>query len=59
VVFARYAGILEVAVARKNVSALKFWRRTMSGFPNVQVLADNDILTNDWNGQVLRFCVPD
>lgn len=32
-VFARHPGILEFAVARKNVSALAFWRRTISGFP--------------------------
>ena len=57
--FARYPGILEISVARKNVSALAFWRRTISGFPGVQALTEDDVLTNDWNGPVLRFRVPD
>jgi predicted acetyltransferase len=58
-IFARHPGIWEVAIARKNVSALAFWRRSISGCPNVKDLTEDDVLTNDWNGPVSRFQVPD
>lgn len=58
-VFARHPGIWQAAVARKNVSALAFWRGTISGFPDVSDLTEDDVQTDDWNGPVLRFRVPD
>ncbi|MER9117122.1 GNAT family N-acetyltransferase [Mesorhizobium sp. M0954] len=57
-VFARYSGIWEAAVARKNVFALAFWRRTIGGFPNVMDLTEDDVQTDHWDGPVLRFRVP-
>jgi predicted acetyltransferase len=54
-VFSRYPGIWEAAVARKNVGALAFWRRAVSGHPGVEDLGETDHQTPDWNGPILRF----
>ena len=46
-------GLWEMAVARRNVAALPFWRRVCSavGAPSVEELDRNDAL---WNGAILR-----
>jgi predicted acetyltransferase len=51
-IFARYPGQWEIAVARKNTAALRFWRRAA---PSAIEL---DISSADWNGPVLRFQPP-
>ena len=56
-IFARYPGLWEVAVARSNVSALAFWRRTIGSFAKVGDLIEDDVQTPDWNGPLLRFRV--
>ena len=48
-VFARQPGQWEVAVARKNVAALRFWRRAA---PHA---AELDLSSAEWNGPILRF----
>ena len=50
--FAGHPGQWEVAVARKNVAALAFWRRAVAGATGVTEL---DVRTADWDGPVLRF----
>ena len=54
-VFSRYPGVWEAAVARKNTGALAFWRRAVSGHPDVEDVVESDHQTADWNGPILRF----
>jgi predicted acetyltransferase len=49
---ARYPGLWEAAVARRNVSALPFWRRVAAQHAEVEEL---DLDTEAWNGPILRF----
>ena len=51
-IFAMHPGQWEVAVARKNVAALSFWRTTTSRASQVCEL---DISSAEWNGPILRF----
>jgi predicted acetyltransferase len=55
--FSRHPGAWEVAVARKNVSALRFWRQAINGYNPAERLTETDIVSADWNGPVLRFHV--
>lgn len=50
--FARWPGRWEVAVARKNVEALEFWRRVVARAGGVTEL---DVRSTAWDGPVLRF----
>ncbi len=54
-IFARHPGQWEVAVARKNVAVLSFWRTTMS---RTSQACELDVSSADWNGPILRFVVP-
>jgi len=54
-VFNRYPGLWEAAVARKNLAALAFWRRTIGECPGVQDVEEQDYQTADWNGPIIRF----
>jgi len=56
-VFSRYPGVWEAAVARKNLGALAFWRRAVSGHPDVAEVDETDHQTTEWNGPILRFRV--
>lgn len=56
-IFDRYPGEWETAVARKNVSALAFWRKAISTHPRVRDLAELDLNTAAWNGPVLCYRV--
>lgn len=53
--FAGAAGQWEVAVARKNLPALAFWRRVISGCPAADDIAELDLRGPDWDGPVIRF----
>ena len=52
-------GPWEVAVARKNLPALAFWRRTIADCPTAEHLVELDLRTAAWDGPVLRFTIPD
>lgn len=54
-VFAQRPGSWEVAVARQNVRALAFWRRTILGSDRASEVAEIDINDERWNGPILRF----
>jgi predicted acetyltransferase len=51
-IVARYPGLWEAAVARRNVQALPFWRRIAAQNAEVEEL---DLDTAAWNGPILRF----
>ena len=53
-IFARYPGVWEAAVARRNIAALRFWRKAVSDYAEV---TETDVVSDDWNGPVLRFRV--
>jgi predicted acetyltransferase len=54
-ILARYRGVWEIAVARRNVAAGAFWRRAVEHHPLVGDLKEIDLTTPSWNGPVLRF----
>ncbi|HEY9217585.1 MAG TPA: acetyltransferase [Phenylobacterium sp.] len=54
--FAAYPGVWEVAVARRNLRALPFWRRTIETLPNLRDLHELTDAT-DWDGTIFRFQV--
>jgi predicted acetyltransferase len=51
-IFSRHPGQWEVAVARKNVAALSFWRATTS---RASRMCELDVSSAEWNGPILRF----
>ena len=53
--FERYPGVWEAAVARRNVAALAFWRRAISTCPTARDLTERDVTSDSWNGPILRF----
>ena len=55
VVFGRYPGTWEAAVARRNTAALAFWRKAIASHPLVSAIEEEDIATQEWNGPVIRF----
>jgi predicted acetyltransferase len=55
IIFSARPGSWEVAVARKNVQALSFWRRTIGGTLKVFGAHELDIQNEHWNGPILRF----
>jgi predicted acetyltransferase len=57
VIFSRWPGIWEVAVARSNVQALPFWRRTIFTHPRVRAIEEIDRNDGVWNGPIFRFSV--
>ncbi len=54
-VFSLYPGAWEVAVARKNLGALAFWRQAIGGHPRVRDVKVVDLTTAAWNGPLFRF----
>lgn len=52
-----FPGVWEAAVARRNLPALSFWRRTVETCPGVSQIEEGDYATEDWNGPILRFRV--
>jgi predicted acetyltransferase len=54
-VFSQQPGSWEVAVARKNVNAHEFWRKTIRGAAQASNIRELDVVNNQWNGAVLRF----
>jgi predicted acetyltransferase len=54
-VFARFPGLWEVAVARRNVAALAFWRKAIGGSPLARDIQETDISNSAWNGPIIRF----
>jgi predicted acetyltransferase len=51
-IFAKYPGQWELAVARKNVAALTFWRAAIRSASHV---TEFDVSSAEWNGPILRF----
>jgi predicted acetyltransferase len=51
-IFTQHPGQWEVAVARKNVAALSFWRTAITRASHAREL---DVNTAEWNGPILRF----
>jgi predicted acetyltransferase len=56
-IFARFPGLWEVAVARRNVRALRFWEGVVASCPGVADLERSDQRTPAWNGPLFRFRV--
>lgn len=56
-VFSLYPGDWEVAVARKNLGALPFWRQAIDGHPQIRDVHEQDLATPAWNGPLFRFVV--
>jgi len=56
-VFSLYPGRWEVAVARKNLGALSFWRQAIGSHPRVRDIEEHDLATVAWNGTLFRFAV--
>ena len=54
-VFSLYPGVWETAVMRKNLGALAFWRRVVSGHPDVEDVEERDYQTAHWNGPIIQF----
>lgn len=54
-ILTRYPGTWETAVARPNVRALSFWRRTIRTHPAAAGIEEHDITSAHWNGPVLRY----
>jgi predicted acetyltransferase len=50
-------GIWEAGIARKNIAALNFWRSALASCPVTEELDELDIVSQDWNGPVLRFVI--
>ena len=57
-IFARFPGVWEAAVARRNGGALAFWRAAVSGCPGADEIVELDVSTPAWNGPILRFRIP-
>lgn len=55
--FAARPGLWEVAVARKNVRALSFWRGAIAGCRAIADPDETDLDDHRWNGAILRFRV--
>jgi predicted acetyltransferase len=56
-IFSRYPGRWEVAVARRNVRALPFWRDAIHSHPAVADVEQRDLATDAWTGPLFRFRV--
>ena len=57
-VFSLFPGQWEVAVARKNLGALAFWRRTIDGYARAADIVELDLRSAAWNGPLFRFRIP-
>jgi predicted acetyltransferase len=54
-IFSRYPGSWELAVARRNIAARDFWRKTIQGSAEVSGLQEYDSNDERWNGPIFRF----
>jgi predicted acetyltransferase len=54
-IFSRHPGTWEAAVARKNVRAREFWRRTIQEAGNASDIRELDLQNERWNGPIFRF----
>jgi predicted acetyltransferase len=54
-VFSSCAGTWEVAVARKNLQAHKFWRNTIQNARGASNIREMDLQSEIWNGPIFRF----
>jgi predicted acetyltransferase len=54
-IFARHRGTWEVAVARRNVAAIAFWRSAIATLPGVGAFSQQDHQGARWNGPIFRF----
>ena len=54
-VFSSHTGSWEIAVARKNMRAAEFWRRTVHNSGRAADIREMDLQTGTWNGPILRF----
>ncbi len=57
IIFDRYPGQWEAAVARKNAGALAFWRNAVRSHPRAEQIEEIDRNTAEWNGPILRFVI--
>jgi predicted acetyltransferase len=55
IVFSRYPGLWEVAVARKNAHAREFWRKTIKHSNKSSGFQELDLQDERWNGPIFRF----
>ena len=53
--FSSQPGSWEVAVARKNVPALEFWRKTIQTAGKASNVRELDLRCAEWNGPVFQF----
>lgn len=54
-IFASRPGTWEVAVARNNVHARDFWRKTIQNADNASDIRELDVQSAQWNGPIFRF----
>jgi predicted acetyltransferase len=54
-IFSSYPGVWEVAVARRNLAALAFWRRVITEHPQACGVEQLDLTSEAWNGPLFRF----
>lgn len=54
-IFTAYPGRWEVAIARRNVGALVFWRNAITSHPGVSGFEEHDVEHDAWDGAILRF----
>lgn len=54
-VFDQHPGEWEIAVARRNVAALAFWRSAVRSHLQAQRIEERDVQSPHWNGPLLRF----
>lgn len=55
IIFSRYPGSWEVAVARKNAQAQEFWRNTITRSAKTSEFQELDQQDERWNGPIFRF----
>ena len=55
VIFSRYPGLWEVAVARRNAQAREFWRKTIQPSAKCSQFQELDLHDERWNGPIFRF----
>jgi predicted acetyltransferase len=53
--FSRSPGQWEVAVARKNAAAYRFWRGVIAGAARAVDTRELDLCSDQWNGPIFRF----
>jgi predicted acetyltransferase len=53
--FSSHPGTWEVAVARKNVRAREFWRKTIQNAGKAEDVHELDVNSAQWNGPIFRF----